>query len=159
MSSPSQRNTHLFARSWKSPAGPQPVPMEGLREEPGITSLWTPTQGWRCALITAGKCLTQLSTHTQTRCTAFVGGIFPLLSRGKILGEVTYAKYFYVVCISRALAGRLGKTEASSQAKSSPLGYNDLTAIWVAGSTRGLQSQKKTFLMGLGAFHFMQVTF
>lgn len=88
-------------------------------------------------MITAGKQLTQLSTHTQTRRTTYVGGIFPLLSRGKILGEVTRAKYFYAVCISRALAGRLGKTGAISCAMSSPVGYSDLTAIWVGGSSGG----------------------
>lgn len=88
-------------------------------------------------MITAGKQLTQLSAHTQTQRTTYVGGIFPLLSRGKILGEVTHAKYFYVVCISRALAGRLGKTGAISCAMRSPLGYIDLTAGWVVGSTGG----------------------
>lgn len=88
-------------------------------------------------MIAAGKQLTQLAAHTQTQHTACVGGIFPLLSRGKILEEMTHAKYFYTVCISRALAGRLGKTGAISCAMSSPLGYTDLTAVWVAGSTGG----------------------
>ena len=88
-------------------------------------------------MITAGKQLTQLSTHTQTQRTTYVGGIFPLLSRAKALGEVTHAKYFCVVCISRALAGRLGKTGAIACAMSSHLGHADLTTVWVVGSTGG----------------------
>lgn len=45
--------------------------------------------------------------------------------------------YVCAVCISRALVGGLGETGVTSHTMSSPVGCNDLTAIWVAGSTRG----------------------
>lgn len=105
-------------RGRRAPRCPSASPQKGPRAEAGRALPQTPTQGWRCAE------LTQACTHTLPQHSAHGGGVFPLLSRGNILGEVTHAKYFDAVCISRVWQVDLEKQEQSGAA---PAGYSDLT--------------------------------
>jgi len=141
----------------EEPRGAQPSPEEGRGKSQHHPALHTHTTLDVCSDLCREVSYTTPS-HTQPQCSVYVRGIFPLLSRFNILGEVRYAKHVYALWNSRALAVGLGKTGATSHAMISPVGCNDLTAVWVAAAP-GVHSEIKPFIVWIGVFHFIRVMF
>lgn len=135
MSSSKQRNTHLRAKRWKSPVVAQGILMRRAKRR----------AGWHIALDTHARveeCGDRCGKAANTTRCSHPDPAYCMCRRNistSFKGENSAGGdscQIFLHCVHyRGLAGRLRKTRASSCAVSSPLGYTDLTAVWVAGST------------------------